>query len=101
MSVENLDIWTRRFCEPGQAVSPHDRGHGPMTEITISIRANSDRRSPITRISVSVSHLRTCETQAPRFVESQLGDGPLLPDSVAISNPSDAYIISVRSDFGG
>ena len=100
MSVENFDIWTRKFCEPGQAVFPQNRVPGPMTEISISIRADSDRLSPITSISVSVSPLKACETRAPRFVESQLGDGPLLPDSVAISGPSDAFIISVRSDFG-
>jgi hypothetical protein len=70
-----------------------------MTETTFSIRANSDRCSLITSVSISVNPLRACETQAPRFVDSQLGDGPLLPDSAAISDPSDAFIITVRSVF--
>lgn len=102
-TVENFEIRTRRYCEPGQADSPQNRRREPMAEIAISIRTESDRRSLTASMSirVPVGSPRAPETQAQQSVERQLGEGPLLPDSNEISHPFDSLIINVnvRSDF--
>ena len=70
-----------------------------MTEIAISLRTASDQRSLTARIRVSWGTPGIHETQPPQLVESEIGDGPLLPDSRAVSYPSDTFIIDVERDF--
>ena len=100
MSVGILYIRTCRFCELEQAESSQDRRHHPMTEIVISLGAEHDRRSPIVSIRVSLLSVGAREARSPQSTTDDLGAGPLLPDSSALSYRSDQFFINVESDFG-